>query len=371
MNKFFNQACLQCLGILALAISAASAQHLQVAADPGDIISVSAQGRTISTPPQYQKLAYHSDGALEFEVRVIRSGLLGDVAQRPMRSLTGQPSYQLDIHAGGDIEPKYRVVPPNAKMLEEMMGVTPGLMIMGNGNILDANSTYRNFEVGMVINGAKFWHEAIEFCGSVCVIIDPAIPLLNDYADVIERQERLAEQLVPNTKKRSTAKTAVCELVGFAPGDNDSDRKTTSYVDDAKTIYHPRYIQQILYPWRAKATINLGATEATFRCDSSCNMLMSGNAAPASASAYNGMKVSCDAIARAGGYYDSGNSVRAYVKSQCVYYTKGSFKLDLTFSGAYDTFSGETNFNADLDLGTKGQYANGRNFYNSCGYFVR
>jgi hypothetical protein len=333
----------------AIAASAGSAQsqEREFGTSP-DVISVS-EGEKKILPLVYSDFANLSGGAVNFEIKVIRSGSLSEILERPISTLISIPSHKLEYEVGQGFKISgHRATLADQKINTEIAGLTAGRVIEGEGSVdsLEVGG-YRIFQVQMIVNGAKFWHEAVELCHSSCVTVDFAIPAID--SDV---HNAMQESPVFSPEPSFASKQLGGWVLQSTLGTGSVPSAVRTWKQSSKTHY--------VGPIYSRTKITVGEVRVTLSCGSDGRISKSYFAGESIAVARSPMKADCAEVEADTGTYGSGNrSTKVATLTGCVYHSKGSASLEGATSGDNATFKGELKVTASADLGTNGVIKNG------------
>lgn len=344
--------------VIMAACTAAWAGELNAPMKSSDIITVGENGRHF-VPEAYSQFARFSGAAIDFEVQVIKSGLLSDIADKSLSSLIGQPSYKLDYIVGKDFQTSgHRIAPPDTALVAELSLMTAGSLIENtNAYSLQKDGSYRVFQVSMRVNGARYWYEALELCRSSCLIADLVIPSLEADAShaqaVADANETEAVNVAQPTSElkpvgdKTTFKWVLNSTVGTT---NQAVRQWTM---NQTTIKVGAFYN--------RSSLTKGKTEARLSCDTAGNIASSYNAEASSfiPGAGSGYKGDCAFVEDDGGRYDNNRAIRVLVMSGCAYASKGFVSYDALVSGSGGTFTGDLKASYTNDSGVEGTAKNG------------
>lgn len=306
----------------------------------------------------YGEYAAASGGAISFDLGVLETGPLNELAGQPISQFTGTPAYivivdNADLHLENvQILPVERVM---TGYLDDLSTMVDGFAEVGFPLAL---GEYRLLQVRFKDGDDTREHIALEACWARqghCVVFDPAIEFLD--SEVNNLRSLRASGWAPQVFEEPAEWTllpdggdTISARCGLASNPNAISKSTT-------WGRRTRTYKNLLGITMVSKTI--GEVRTGVRCDSSCRPAPFGHSHNSSAWANVPFSVACGAASRGG---TSGSTGRYAGRSGCAHRTVLGAKFTATAKGV--------GLSVDVQIDSTGSVdVNGGVFQDSCRYF--
>lgn len=304
----------------------------------------------------YNEYASASGDALKFDLKVMQTGALSELAGRPLSDFVGTPSYSLQAENAGLSLKSLSLAPVDLKSAY-LADLNLDVAKFSDAGYPVETGTYRLLRVSFSDGKQKRSHTAVETCFSsgMCAVFDPSVEFIDSEVKNLRSLQAsgwaVQEHSEPanpfHSSGDSHTKAVHC---GLASNPKNISRYWTA---GSRTVTYKNLLQITM------VGKNIGGAQWGMRCDASCNPAPFGYANSSSGWSNIPFSVACDNETNSG---KSGKSAKFIAKTGCSHRTVLGASFNLSKGGAALGVTININSQGSVD-------SNGGSTTDTCGMF--
>ncbi len=306
----------------------------------------------------YKRFSEIQNGDVRFETKVLRSGNLNEIADRPLATVIIRPEFKIILESNGT---ELKLAQPDSKELNLVMADTTGTI---TPDMLKTGGLFRVIEVTSHLGSNVTRHMTLELCSNAddfCFLVDPTMAYLENVVYAFNESTLMFSEALINAASNSTearddigaTKAASCVRGGANVFQQDLPFRRGDYMTGgvAGTAEGFNYTYACTIS-NGRCELNSSATVPI------SNFYHFGNVIT------NIWKARCDKLDLREAKWRSGSShyTRAVAITGCGVKQGGTLSFDYTYSGS------GTTFNYNLSTSANSTYYRGGLFQRYCAY---